>query len=205
MTTLYSEQTITSVETLSHLQEGRHTILCGPTGCGKTAMAADIARSFGSVLFVAHRREIIAQADSEMPSNVICMTVQEALNYGPRCVDLLIIDEAHRAAAPTYVSLTRKYKRAIRLGLTATPRRIDGQGLNHLFDQIVLHGTMRDLIGRGRLVPYRALEPPTEAIKAINKLAHAKKRGGDYAIKEAAEIMNTPRLVSDAMREYKKH
>ncbi len=39
---------------------------------------------------------------------------------------LLIVDETHRIAAPTWAPLAPKFKAAYRLGLTATPRRKDG-------------------------------------------------------------------------------
>lgn len=205
MTTLYSEQKITSAETLAHLENDRRVILCAPTGSGKTVMAAEIAAQFKRVLFVAHRREIVSQADAAMPENVLCVTVMEALNHGPSRVDLLIIDEAHRSAAPTYRKLIRRYKAAALLGLTATPKRIDGAGLDDLYDEIVIHGSVGDLVSRGRLVPYRALEPSAEAMRALKKLKRIRKQAGDYRTKELSALVNTPRLVSDVVREYQKH
>lgn len=165
-------------------------------------MAAEISKSFNRVLFVAHRREIIEQARLAMPDNVLCMSVQGALIDGPLSVDLLIIDEAHRSAANTYRRLIAKYFTAARLGLTATPLRIDGKGLSDSYSSIIETSNISDLIATGYLVPCVPLEAPDEALK---QLAHMRRVSGDYAQRELSALMNTPRLVGDVVREYVKH
>lgn len=186
-------------ETLSRLLAGESILLVAPTGSGKTVMAAQIVRRFKNVLLVAHRIEIIRQARE---IGVRAMGIQEALRRGPQKVGLLIIDEAHRAAAATYQALIKKYSTAIRLGLTATPMRTDGQGLCDAFDGLVVSSSMGDLVAEGHLVPYRAFEAKDEDLK---KLAAMKKRGGDYAVRELTALMNQPRLVGDVVREYVKN
>lgn len=165
-------------------------------------MAAEIALHFKRVLFMAHRVEITTQARAELGAHVHVMSIHAALHYGPEAVDLLIIDEAHRTTAATYRAIIAKYKGCAVLGLTATPRRTDGQGLVDVFDEIVECSSVKELIESGHLVPYRALEAPDAALKS---LASMKRKRGDYDQSALSELMSRPRLIGDVVREYRKH
>lgn len=190
---------------IGHLSAGKSTLLVAPTGSGKTVMAAAIAERFGKVLVIAHRRELLDQARQTFGADVRACSVQSFLqraSHFPKWADLLVIDEAHRAAAEVYRRIIERYAKAARLGLTATPLRTDGRGLCDAFDEMLVCSGMPELIASGDLVPYRALEAPDEALK---QLAWMKRSGGDYATKDLGELMNTPRLVGDVVREYLKH
>ena len=56
--------------------------------------------------------------------------------------NLLVIDEAHYAAAPSYKKVVEELgfmngdPRKLLLGVTATPRRGDGIGLGSIFEEI---------------------------------------------------------------------
>lgn len=188
-------------DALSALAKGA-TLLVAPTGSGKTVMAAEIASHYGSALIVAHRRELITQAQQVMGKHVVSMSVGRALNQGPENIDLLIIDEAHRADASTYRQIIAKYPNAARLGLTATPYRTDGRGLTDAFSEMVCVSSVKELVTEGHLVPYTALEAPDEALAHLKSL---KKSRGDYDTKELSGLMNTPRLIGKVVDEYKRH
>lgn len=189
-------------ELLKSLRPDNPTLLVAPTGSGKTVIAGEIAYSFDNVVFTAHRGEIVDQAHAEMRRNAQCMSIHQALHHGPPKTDLLIIDEAHRSTASTYRQIIEKYRGACVLGMTATPRRTDGQGLIDVFSEIVECSSVKDLVDLGHLVPYHALEAPDEALK---QLAHMKRTMGDYATRELSALVNKPRLVGDVVHEYKKH
>jgi superfamily II DNA or RNA helicase len=74
----------------------------------------------------------------------------------------LVIDEAHRAAAPTYRALVERILAdrddAIVLGVTATPRRADNVGLQVVFSRIAFAMSLKDGISQGYLVPIRAFK-----------------------------------------------
>jgi DNA repair protein RadD len=178
------------------------TLLVAPTGAGKTIIAAAIARRYRTVLVVAHRSELIAQSHKVMGSHVLSMSILSALNYGPSNIQLLIIDEAHRADAATYRRLIEKYAGVTRLGLTATPWRMDGKGLNDAFSHLVSVSNVKDLVAAGYLVPYVAFEAPDEALSQLPQL---RKVGGDYDSKQLSSLVNTPRLVGNVVEEYKRH
>jgi superfamily II DNA or RNA helicase len=189
-------------EARKSLHEGP-TLLVSPTGAGKTDMAAAIAEDYRNVLFVAHRRELLAQAEDPMGSHVVRMSIQSALRYGPEKVQLLIIDEAHRAKAKTYRALIEKYSTAARLGLTATPLRTDGQGLCDAFSHMVQVSSVKELVETGWLVPYLdPYGPSAEALAHLARLKKMKKSGADYDPTALAELVNTPRLVGRVADEY---
>lgn len=194
----YQKRGVAQVESL--LPEP--TLLVAPTGAGKTVMAAEIARRYRTVLVVAHRSELIAQSHKVMGSHVMSMSILSALNYGPTNIQLLIIDEAHRADAATYRKLIEKYADVPRLGLTATPWRMDGRGLTDAFSHLVSVSNVKDLLDAGYLVPYLPLEAPDEALA---QLPHLRKVGGDYDAKQLSALVNTPRLVGNVVEEYKRH
>ena len=74
-------------------------------------------------------------------------------------LDLLVIDEAHHAAAPTYRAvidavLDRNPDARI-FGVTATPNRGDGKGLREVFSNVADQIRLGELIAAGHLVPPR--------------------------------------------------
>jgi DNA repair protein RadD len=74
-------------------------------------------------------------------------------------LDLLVIDEAHHAASPSYRAvidrvLARNPKAGI-CGLTATPNRGDGKGLREVFSNVADQITLGEMIASGHLVPPR--------------------------------------------------
>lgn len=189
---------------LADLRIGKAVLGVAPTGAGKGYMGAQIARTFDRVVVVAHRREIIYQWTKALKPHSCAWvgSIVSALRHGPKSSDLLIIDEAHRAAAKTYLEILAKYNTARILGLTATPLRTDGRGLCEVFQSIVEGPSIRDLITAGYLVPCRAFEAPDAALAALSRV---KKVRGDYEPRELSKVMNRPRLVGNIVREYLKN
>lgn len=139
-------------------EKKRPRILCvAPTGSGKTIMAVEIMKwevaRMGSVLFFAHRRELIKQCSSKLESYGLehgiimgreeksilpdiqvasVQTLARRLNKNgqilPRAT-MIIIDEAHHANAKSYREIITFYPDAVVVGFTATPIRGDGTGL----------------------------------------------------------------------------
>ncbi|WP_310737974.1 DUF3427 domain-containing protein [Microbispora sp. H10949] len=138
---------------------GRHrNLLVAATGTGKTVVAAfdyrNLQQRLGrqpSLLFVAHRREILAQAlrtyrqvlavpdfgelhvgDERSRdwrhvfASVQSLTAMGIESFDPEHFDVVVIDEFHHAAARTYRRIIDYLKPKELLGLTATPERADG-------------------------------------------------------------------------------
>lgn len=189
------------------LLAGKAILGVAPTGSGKTVMAAALARKFRNLVVVSHRREIVAQWNKALrphPGEAWIGTIGTAIDRGPSECDLLIIDEAHRSGAATYMEIIAKYPMANRVGLTATPLRTDGKGLRDAYDEIIEVVSMRELVAAGYLVPFVSYEPPDEAMRdlTIRKLSRVRTVAGDYATNDTARIMSDPRLISDTVKEY---
>ncbi len=119
---------------------------------------------------------------------------------------LVIPDEAHHTLKNNTFGLLHPMLPDARwLGVTATPRRTDGQGLgsmaqNGIFDAMVIGPRMRQLIQWGNLCDYEIYEPPIrEDIdwSDINVTA-----GGDYNTKQQAAKLDKPTITGDLVQHY---
>jgi len=176
---------------LSAVREGlaakRSTVLVCPTGGGKTIMGASAAaghlkRNDGhSVLWLAHRRELVDQAvrtirelsgesvrtivagQSSGEGRVTVASIDTVRNWADLPpATLVVIDECHHARAATWEALLARFATAYRLGLTATPQRHDGRGLGDVFAHLHTACTVRQLTDAGHLVPCRVYSPPEQ-------------------------------------------
>ena len=185
----------------------RNVMVQMPTGTGKTHLLAAIVREFlrgsGSrVWIVAHRRELVDQIEetvsrhgmSKEDGRVRVMSIQwlsrnrKDMYEEP---DLIVIDEAHHALAETYRILWENYPEARKLGMTATPCRLNGKGFTDLFNSLITSWTVAEFIGKGWLssFDYVSIRANSREQRLIDSL---KKRGadGDYQVKEMNEVLN---------------
>jgi len=76
-------------------------------------------------------------------------------NLDPTHFDVVIVDEFHHAAAPSYRALLDHVQPRELLGLTATPERSDGLPILHWFDdRIAAELRLWDAIDQHRLTPF---------------------------------------------------
>jgi len=177
-------QAVAARSCLAALRTGEAPLLVAPTGSGKTVIAAEVAKHFRRPLVIAHRRELVEQAQRVFGRHVRARTIQSVIREGPgsllRRPDALFIDEAHRADATTYRQIIDWFSRVPRLGMTATPRRTDGRGLCDAFSIMIQASSVSELMDAGHLVRYRAFEARDEHLR---QLAWMKRECGDYAQK----------------------
>ena len=175
-----------------------------PTGTGKTYLLAALVGLFlkEEVWVVAHRRELVSQIKDtlerffpSLKSTSIKVTSIQWLSrhYGEmeEKPGLIVIDEAHHALAETYAEVMNAYPKAKKLGLTATPYRLNGKGFTDLFDTLLCSWSMEKFIAEGRLslYDYYSIKPDSADQLLIDSL---QKRGadGDYQQKELNEVMD---------------
>ena len=118
---------------------------------------------------------------------------------------LIVIDEAHHAVAKTYKEVMNAYPEAKKLGLTATPCRLNRRGFTDLFDVLLQSWSYNKFIADGwlSLYDYMSVREENEDWRLVNSL---KKRGadGDFSLKEMSEKLNVQpsieRLCNTVMR-----
>ena len=178
----------------------------------------------GSVLVLAHRREIIAQTSQKLFAAGISHGIIQA-GFQPRPfervqvasvqtlhrraisnetielpdADLLIIDEAHHCPASSYTAIVDRYPAAALLGLTATPCRGDGRGLGGIFEELIECPQVAALIEQGYLVRTRVYAPVDPDLRGVHT------RHGDYVEAELAERMDRPKLIGDIVTHWHKY
>ncbi|MBK8184789.1 MAG: DEAD/DEAH box helicase family protein [Candidatus Competibacteraceae bacterium] len=116
----------------------------------------------------------------------------------------ILVHNCHHAAAGQYQTLLKNYPDAYVLGLTATPERLDGKGLDGIFHDLLEVATVPDLIDSGFLVTPTCLGPsPEMAAQLKSALASVKVRGGDYAEGALGDAMDHAELVGDIVQHWK--
>jgi superfamily II DNA or RNA helicase len=85
------------------------------------------------------------------------------------------------------------------IGLTATPQRTDGKGLDDLFDCIVKGPSIRWLMEQGYLSDYEIYAP-----KLVQDLSSIKISMGDFSKSDAEKVIDKPKITGDAVDHYLK-
>lgn len=185
-------------------------ILAAPTGSGKTVMGVEVIRRLSvPTVWLAHRQELIEQAAARLTSEglycgiimpgypaqplapVQVASIQTLVNRDMPPGSLVVIDECHHAISDSFKTVLNKYGPAWRLGLTATPFRLDGRGLGDLFGEIVQAATVRELCDLGTLHAPRVYASRTPDLRGVKVTL------GDYAPGALAERCNTQELNAD--------
>lgn len=177
------------------------------TGTGKTfTMAVAIARMTHEqpVIWLAHRGELVEQARRVVPRNVFCETIQTAARHSHHWTrpHILVIDEAHHAAAKSYGKVIETLKPDKVYGLTATPNRADRCSLSNTFDKIVYEYDMVRAVEDGHLA-----RPMIRQIRTKVDLSQVSTKLGDYdtdALRRAIDTDSRNHLIAQVVSEMPK-
>lgn len=117
---------------------------------------------------------------------------------------LIIIDEAHHLTKnSTWGRVVLRYPGARLLLVSATPARLDGQGLgveNDGFADVIISGAqMRWLIDNGYLSEFKIFAPPLSETVDLSKVG---KIGGDYQKGALSDAMDRPTITGDVVGHY---
>lgn len=118
-------------------------------------------------------------------------------NHARPEAEVIIVDEAHRALAKSYVDVQRAYPAAWHLGLTATPFRADGKGFGDAYDDLIVAATFAELVEQGFLVA-----PSCWGSKLKANVKGVKRSKGDYNADELARAVNRSELIGDIVDHY---
>lgn len=206
----------------------RRGLVIAATGIGKTYLAAFDSQPFRTVLFLAHRKELLAQAEAtfravrpdvrtgfavdgrlDLDADILFASVQ-TLGREPvyRQLDrsrfsYVVVDEFHHAAAPSYRGLLDWFEPEFMLGLTATPYRSDNRDL-----LAVCHGniayriTLFQAITFGWLVPFRYYGI-ADVVSYDEGMLNASRTA--YDEKRLTQAFNTQQRAQLALEHFSKH
>jgi superfamily II DNA or RNA helicase/HKD family nuclease len=200
----------------------RHrNLVVAATGTGKTVVAAldyrDLVVRAGrdlSLLFVAHREEILRQslatyravlrdgsfgefhgggrvaAGRHVFAMIQSLRAERVDQIDPAAFDVLVVDEFHHAAADTYDRLLTRLRPRELVGLTATPERLDGRDVTEWFDgRIAVELRLWEAIDQGFLVPFQYF-----GVADGTDLRELPWRRGGYAIEELSNLLTNDDL-----------
>jgi len=219
------------IEALYELQRTREdgfdkALVVAATGLGKTYLAAFDSLNYSRVLFVAHREEILFQAEKSFRSirpgastgffmganrdtqaDLIFATVQSigraetaATYFIEEAFDYIVVDEFHHAAASSYQSVLNYFKPRFLLGLTATPDRMDNKDIYALCEHNVAYEvSLKGAINRDWLVPFRyfGIYDPTDYDKIDYK-------HGSYDIEQLEQSLTRIERASLVFEHYRR-
>jgi superfamily II DNA or RNA helicase len=168
--------------------------------------------------FVVHRRELIKQSTiafsgESVTHGIIASNMDEGRTrliqlasvqtlarrfHKYRVPDLIVWDECHHIAANSWSKIFSAFPNAIHIGLTATPERLDGAGLDKWFREMVKGPDVAWLIENKFLSPYKLYAP------SAPDLTKVRTRMGDYVGSELSSVVDKPSITGDAIKHYKK-
>lgn len=213
----YQAEDVAELERRWRAGEGTRLGLVWATGLGKTsAIAATGVRTVhdgGRTIAIAHRRELlgqiterVAEFDPSIAVGLVKGTVDQCRRrfivasaqtiMNPRRLERLgrfnkiIVDEAHHAAAPTYVETLKAlgaWDGVPTLGVTATMTREDKKsGLGDVWEDIVADRDIRWAVQNGWLVPPRGRVVVADHLDLERVSLN---RDGDYAAGEVGAMV----------------
>ncbi|OJW51334.1 MAG: helicase [Thiobacillus sp. 65-1059] len=209
-----------------------NTLAIGPTGSGKTIMLSAVAGGVleepdAKACILAHRDELTAQNREKFgrvnPGVATSVFDAKEKSWAGRAtfamvqtlsrdahldamptLDLLVVDEAHHAASPSYRRVIDRVlsrnPRALIFGATATPARSDGKGLREVFSNVADQITLGELIASGHLVPPRTF---VIDVGAQSALAQVRRTATDFDMTEVEAILNRTPITDAVIRHWR--
>ncbi|MET8982106.1 DEAD/DEAH box helicase [Streptomyces sp. NPDC004539] len=204
-----------------------------PTGAGKTVVFSHLAHQMldslngRRALVIAHREELIEQAASKLlavdpmlrvgivkaqrddhhDADVIVASVQTLAvarrREAIRDIGLIIVDECHHAAAPTYMEVLRHFgawSGVPTAGFTATMTRVDG-GLAEVWEDVVFRLDILDMISDGYLCDVRGKRITVDTLD-LNKV---RTRAGDLVEGQLGKALEDSGALEAIAKAYVDH
>ncbi len=190
--------------------EGYHAP-CIVLGCGggKSVIVAEIARrtTFNGkkVLFLVHRQELVQQivrtfirwgVDMNYCDVMMVQTATRRIKKLSKPA-LIITDENHHSLALSYKKIYDAFPDVLRVGVTATPVRLNGDGLGDVNDKLIIGPSTKWLIDHSCLAPYDYYAPSVADLSGL----HIKM--GEFVTADVEKAMIKKAVFGDVIGYYR--
>lgn len=210
----------------------KNVMLQMPTGAGKAILFSSVINDIikvpdSKILIIAHRKELLEQISSHLSKyniehGIISSNRKRCLEKRVQVASIqtlthknneeitksfvpnfIVIDEAHHTLAKTYDQLWKLYPLSWKLGVTATPCRINGAPFTNHFSELISSLSVKELIEKGFLSDYTFYteNPDSDLSKAILSIKK-KSSTGDYRINDLLQNLNVERHVKKLVLSY---
>lgn len=205
------------------MRAGQRSILIqAPTGAGKTALTVSMLKSAADKgmrsWFLVHRRELLKQSskafaldnvyhamiaanfpeDARAPIQVSSIQTMRHRMKRVKEPDFIVWDECHHLAAGSWAAIFAAFPNAFHVGLSATPVRLDGQGLGQFFPVMVQGPSVAWLIENKYLSKFKLYAPSGINTQGLHT------RMGEFVHDELVHAVNKPSITGNAIKEYEK-
>ena len=181
-----------------------------PCGGGKSCILAEMARrttwQAKRILFLVHRKELVEQiiqtfirwgVDMRYCDIGMVQTYTRRLAKLPKPT-LIMTDENHHSCAASYKRIYEHFPDVLRVGVTATPVRLNGDGLGDVNDKLIVGVSAKWLIEHDCLAPYDYYAP------SIADLSGLHTKMGEYVTTEVEKAMIKKAIFGDTVSYYRK-
>lgn len=208
------------------MRRHKRVLMQAATGAGKTVMGAYMIKGARTKrarsIFMVPRRELLRQTaetfnEYDIPFSYVSAghhtnpyaqtflaTTGSLANrmHKLEIPQVIFVDETHFGSEQLETIINYFAERgAWVIGLSATPKKTNGDGLDHLYDDMVCGESIAWLIENKRLSDYRLFSPSRPA-----HLEKIKSKNGEYVRSELSDMMEHDRmLIGDAVKHYKQH
>ncbi|WP_280119564.1 MULTISPECIES: DEAD/DEAH box helicase [Muribaculaceae] len=186
------------------------------------------AREEINILVVAHRMELLDQISAtlsrfDIPHGFIqgtreqhlwrrvqvgsimsLLTEKNYMNTRRQQFDFIIVDEAHHSLAETYVKLFELFPKAKKLGVTATPWRLNHESFRKLY-QILVTSPQISWFIKNRLLSdfeYVSIKPDSEIQRLVDRSEVA--QNGDFVNADLDNTFNNTRIRAKLFESYQR-
>lgn len=181
-----------------------------------------------NILIVAHRNELLEQISAtlsrfgiphgfiqgsreqtlwrrvQVGSIMSLLTDRNYFNIQRQKFDFIIVDEAHHSLAKTYIDLFNLFPDAKKLGVTATPWRLNHESFLGLYQTIILSPQISWFINKHLLADfdYVSIKPNSEIQWLVNNSEIAST--GDFSNEDIDNAFNNQRIRSKLLESYQR-
>lgn len=205
MYNLFPDQIKAVNEAIDFLRDGYNTLLYSPVGSGKTVMGSEIVLRMGKkTIFLVNKKTLVSQTYEKLHHhgvkvavfhNTIYKTVDGTvmsddvdncdviisliesyengnLNFEP---ELIVLDECHKSTSEGYQEFRAKFPKALILGLSATPGRLqnkEGEALSEWYEKMARGESVKYLMDNKRLANavYKIYDQNTHVVQTWHQL-----------------------------------